>query len=165
MVTPEEEFAPAFDLIDQDGAPVSLSDFAGKIVLLDFIYTHCPGPCPILTGIHASVQSEIADALRDRIRFVSISLDPERDTPEAMKAYAIARGADLDGWSFLTGEPAVVDEVVRSYGVGTGVQPDGEIEHLVISFLIDGEGRILKRYLGLEHTVEALREALEREAA
>jgi len=160
-----DEVAPAFALIDQDGAPVSLTDFEGKVVLLDFIYTHCPGPCPILTGIHASVQAGLDPSLRDRIRLVSISLDPERDTPEAMKAYAKARGADLDGWSFLTGEPEVVDEVVRSYAVGTGVQANGEIEHLVVSFLIDGEGRILKRYLGLEHTAETLRAALEREAA
>ena len=162
---PEDEFAPAFSLIDQDGAPVSLEDFAGKILLLDFIYTHCPGPCPILTGIHASVQAELDASLRDRVRFVSISLDPERDTPEAMKAYAKARGADLGNWSFLTGEPEDVEEVVRSYAVGTGVQSNGEIEHLVVSFLIDGEGRILKRYLGLEHSAETLRAALEREAA
>ena len=79
-----------------------------------------------------------------------------------MKAYALARGVDLSRWSFLTGEARAIQDVLSDYGVGSGVQPNGEIEHLVITFLIDGDGRIQKRYLGLEHSPDSIVSDLER---
>ena len=157
-----DEIAPAFRLTDQEGASLSLADLSGNWVLLDFVYTQCPGPCPILTGIHVDVQRQLPADLRERVHLVSISLDPARDTPEAMKAYALAHGADLSDWSFLTGDAGAIDDVLSDYGVGSGVQPNGQIEHLVITFLIDAEGHIQKRYLGLEHTPEAIVSDLER---
>lgn len=162
---PPEEIAPEFALTDQEGKAVALADLRGKWLLLDFVYTHCPGPCPILTGIHADVQRALPESLRERVHLVSISLDPARDTPAAMKAYALARGVDLANWSFLTGSASEIDAVLSDYGVGSGVQANGEIEHLVITFLIDDEGRIEKRYLGLEHTPESIVSELERVAA
>jgi len=146
----DAEPAPPFHLIDQDGKPLALEDLRGKTVLLDFIYTRCPGPCPILTGIHAKVQKELSPELRAKTHFASISLDPTRDTPEVLREYAEKRGADLGPWSFLTGAPADVDAVVKSYGVGSARSPDGGIEHVVVTFLIDPNGRIRRRYLGLD---------------
>ncbi len=148
--------APDFALVDQAGAPLGLADLRGRALLLDFVYTSCPGPCPILTGRHVSVQQALPPELHDRVRFVSISLDPERDTPAALTAYAEARGADLSNWSFLTGEPEQVDAVLSDYGVGSVRRPDGEIDHLVATFLIDGRGRIVKRYVGLDHEAATL---------
>ncbi len=162
---PHDEIAPGFSLRDHDGKSVSLADLRGKWLLVDFVYTHCPGPCPILTGVHVDVQRALPAELRERVHLVSISLDPARDTPELMKAYALARGADLSGWSFLTGSASEINAVLSDYGVGSGVQANGEIEHLVITFLIDDQGRIQKRYLGLEHTPEALVAELERVTA
>lgn len=156
----EAEPAPDFALVDQDGRPVALADLRGKALLLDFVYTHCPGPCPILTGTHVAVQRALAPELRERVRFVSISLDPARDTPEALRAYATARGADLSGWSFLTGDEDAVADVLLRYGVGAKPGKNGEIDHLVITFLIDREGRIARRFAGLEHTPETLGAAL-----
>jgi protein SCO1/2 len=146
----EQVLAPPFRLIDQNSNPLSLEDLRGRVVLLDFIYTSCPGPCPILTGLHVDVQRRLDPALRARVHFVSISLDPVRDTPTALREYARKRGAELSGWSFLTGPPEEVDAVIRAYGVGSARQPDGTIAHLVVSFVIDGEGRIFHRYIGLE---------------
>ena len=151
-----EQIAPAFTLTDQEGAELSLADLSGKWLLLDYVYTQCPGPCPILTGIHVDVQKGLPPEVRERVHLVSISLDPERDTPAAMKAYALARGVDLATWSFLTGDAPAIRQVLSDYGVGSGVGANGEIEHLVITFLIDADGRIQKRYLGLEHTPEAI---------
>jgi protein SCO1/2 len=156
----EAEPAPDFALVDQDGQRVALSDLRGKTLLLDFVYTHCPGPCPILTGTHVAVQRSLSPELRERVRFVSISLDPARDTPEALRAYATARGADLAHWSFLTGGEDAVAGVLRRYGVGAKPGNDGEIDHLVITYLIDREGRIARRFAGLEHRPETLVAAL-----
>lgn len=153
--------APDFELVDQDGAKLRLADLRGKLVLLDFIFTSCPGPCPILTSAHVTLQRSLSPELRARTRFVSISLDPVRDNPMALRAYAQERGADLTGWSFLTGDPEAVARVVQAYGVGTLRRPDGQLDHLVATFLIDAEGRIAQRFIGLEHEPEELRRELE----
>jgi protein SCO1/2 len=152
--------APGFALIDQDGKPLSMADLRGKTLVVDFIYTRCPGPCPILTVKHVELQRALAPELRDRVRFVSISLDPANDSPEALTAYAKERGADLASWSFLTGPEAEVAEVVRRWGVGSLRAADGTIDHAVATFLVDGRGRIRERWLGLEHEVGELRDAI-----
>lgn len=157
------ESAHPFLLTDQHGQPVSLADFAGKRVLLDFIYTHCPGPCPALTAAHVSLQRMLPPALQNNVHFISITLDPERDTPAALEEYARVRGVDFNNWSFLTGESNTVRELLEAYGVGGGVQDDGEIHHLIITFLINEQGLIARRYFGLEHKAEALLADLARE--
>lgn len=154
--------APSFDLVDQAGQPVSSAGLRGSVLLVDFVFTHCPGPCPILTSRHVALQRELTPELRERTRFVSISLDPERDTPEALRAYAEARGADLERWSFLTGDPEEVASVVRGFGVGSVRREDGTIDHLVATFIVDGQGRIAEHFLGLEHDTRDLRDALTR---
>jgi protein SCO1/2 len=156
----EAQPAPDFALTDQTGQPVSLESLRGHVLLLDFVYTHCPGPCPILTGTHVAVQRALPPELAEKVRFVSISLDPARDTPEAMRQYATARGADLARWSFLTGAPEAVAGVLERYGVGAKPAANGEIEHLVITYLIDAQGRIARRFAGLEHRPETLVAAL-----
>jgi protein SCO1/2 len=143
--------APSFSLIDQAGKLTSLEDLRGRTVLLDFIFTRCPGPCPILTSTHVSAERLLSPELRARTHFVSISIDPLRDTQQDMRSYGEARGADLDHWSFLTGPPSDVESVVAAYGIGTTRSAEGELEHVVASFLIDPRGRIVKRYLGLDH--------------
>jgi len=155
-VAPAAEPAPPFELVDQDGAPRSLASLRGKTVLLDFVYANCPGPCPILTGTHVRVQKLLPEALRGKVWFVSVTLDPDRDTPEALRAYGKARGADFASWSFLTGPKPAVEDVIARYGVGKMPAPGGEIQHVVVSFLIDPEGRIVKRYFGLEHHADDL---------
>lgn len=158
-VIPEEDKAPPFALIDQDGKARSLDALRGSSVLLDFIFTHCNGPCPVSTSNRVQLQKNLPDDLRQQIHFVSISLDPKRDTPEELRRYALERGADLANWFFLTGDPQEVEDVLRSYGVGVVRGDDGDIQHVVVSFLIDPRGRITKRYFGLEHdTSEFIRD-------
>lgn len=153
--------APGFTLVDQQGRPFSLDALRGRAVLLDFIFTRCPGPCPVLTGIHLDVQRGLGAALRDRVHLVSVTLDPAHDSPEVLRRYAGQRGIDTDGWSLLTGDPDAVGSVVADYGVGTLRGPDGNIEHTVATFLIDPQGRIARRYLGLRHEPETILEDLE----
>ena len=104
-VKPVDDPAPLFRLTDQDGQPQALEDWRGENVLLDFIFTRCPGPCPILTGLHVKVQRELPPEVQAHTHFVSITLDPLRDTPTVLREYAQKRGVDLANWSFLTGRP------------------------------------------------------------
>jgi protein SCO1/2 len=115
----------------------------------------------VLTGRHAQVQRELAPALRARTHFVSISLDPERDTPDAMASYAKLRGADLANWSFLTGEPERVRDVLKRYGVFAQASKNpGEVDHVVVTLLVDGEGRVVKRLFGVEDSVKDVKQAI-----
>lgn len=160
----QDDPAPDFSLVDQNGKKLALADLRGRTLLVDFVYTQCNGPCPILTGLHAELLRSLDPALRERVHFVSISLDPERDTPEALAKYARERGADLEHWSFLTGPKGDVEEVVRRYGVGTLRAADGTIDHLVASFVVDPNGKIARRWLGLDHTQDEMRADLARVA-
>src|SRR5688500_5841513 len=109
--------APDFALISQDGAEVTLEALRGKVVAVTFIYTSCPDVCPMLTDKVARVQDELGADFGSKIAFLSISVDPEHDTPEVLSEYAEALGANLAGWSFLTGTPAAIREVAHRYGV------------------------------------------------
>lgn len=144
------EAAPEIRLTDQDGRPFSLSSLRGSVVLLDFVFTRCTGPCPILTATHVRLQQRLGEPLRDKVRFVSVTVDPENDTPDRLRRYAREQGADLKTWSFLTGKPEDVDRVLRDYHAGRLRDPDGSLNHTVVTYLIDAEGRIRRPYLGLE---------------
>ncbi len=157
--------APAFELTDQAGERVSLASLRGSVLLIDFVYTRCPGPCPALTSQHVALQRKLPDALRERVWFVSISIDPAHDTPEAMRRYGEARGADLTRWSFLTGDPDRIATLVKRFGVGSVRQPDGTLEHLVATFVIDSQGQIADRFIGLDHEADEILEVLQRVAS
>ena len=137
--------APDFDLIDQAGNPTSLSSLGDRVLMVDFIYTSCPGPCPVQTSLQVALQRRIPKVLGPQVQFVSISLDPEVDRPGILEDYASSRGADFSNWSFLTGPTDVVAEVVRSWGIGSIRQPDGSIDHTLIRFLVQN-GRVVRRY-------------------
>ena len=91
--------APAFSLMSQDGEPVSLGDLRGKVVAVTFIYTQCPDICPLLTQKMVEVQDALSGDFGGKIRFVSITLDPEHDTPAVLKDYAQFWGAKPEGWA------------------------------------------------------------------
>jgi protein SCO1 len=96
--------APGFALTGQDGEPVTLGDFLGRALVVTFIYTACADYCPLLTAKLVGVQEALGDAFGRVVAFVSITVDPELDTPEVLEHYALSHGADLAGWHFLTGE-------------------------------------------------------------
>jgi len=148
------DLAPPFALLNQEGAQVALADFEGTAVLLDFVFTRCTGPCPLLTAAHVRLQRRLPSTIRARTALLSISVDPAHDTPPRLREYARKHGADLSDWSFLTGAPETVRNVVDAYHVGSTRGPDGQIDHVVATFLIDPEGRIAERYLGLQHSLE-----------
>jgi cytochrome oxidase Cu insertion factor (SCO1/SenC/PrrC family) len=104
-------------LLDQDGREVRFYTDAlrGKIVLISFIYTSCTDICPILMHNLTDVQASLGDRFGKDVFFVSISVDPEDDTPEELRKYAERYGAK-PGWIFLTGPKKDVDAVIRRFG-------------------------------------------------
>ena len=84
--------APEFSLTSQDGRQVTLADFRGRVVAVTFIYTSCTTTCPVLTPTMSFVQDQLGPKFGTKIAFVSITVDPERDTPEVLKEYAQAFG-------------------------------------------------------------------------
>jgi protein SCO1/2 len=94
-----------------------------------------------------------------RVVFVSISLDPEHDTPEVLKDYAQFWGAK-PGWVFLTGSPEAVRDVTRRYGVFFAKKEDGSVDHTQLTTLVDAEGQIRVQYLGARFDPEEFRRDL-----
>jgi protein SCO1/2 len=140
--------APDFTLISQDGLPVTLASLRGKAVAVSFFYTACPDICPLLTQKLIEVQDALGQDFGRKIVFVSITVDPGRDTPEVLKDYAAAWEAKLAGWSFLTGPPAAVRDVVRRYGVVAVKNAEGFVDHNLVTSLIDPRGMLRVQYLG-----------------
>jgi protein SCO1/2 len=151
--------APEFALIDQSGQRVGLADLRGKVLAVTFIYTACKDTCPLLTAKMALMQRELGADFGPRVRFASISVEPEIDTPQVLKAYAEAHGADLGGWSFLTGAPGDIKGVVRRYGAFAKRVKPGEVDHLFLTSLVDRNGMVRVQYLGYRFdTDEMLRD-------
>jgi protein SCO1/2 len=141
---------PDFSLTERSGRPIRLADLRGKIVLVNFIYTSCRDTCPLQSAEMARLQGELREL--DDLRLVSISVDPERDTPEELARYAERFHADPERWLFLTGER---DEIYRLAQQGfrvsaapalDGGKPTGEILHSSRFVLMDGEGGIRGYY-------------------
>ena len=152
--------APDFSLTSQDGAPVSLADFHGKVLAVTFIFTSCADTCPRLTAKMAEVQDALGADFGTNISFVSITVDPERDTPAVLKDYAEAFGANLKGWVFLTGKQAAIDDVIKRYGIFAAREATGDVDHTFLTSLIDRDGIIRVQYLGVRFDPEEFRRDL-----
>jgi protein SCO1/2 len=152
--------APEFTLISQDGIRVSLADYRGKVVALTFVFASCTDTCPLLTDKMARVQDALGDKFGAMISFISITVDPQRDTPQVLKEYATNFGANLAGWSFLTGDPAMIRDVERRYGVFVETTASGDINHTFLTSLIDPSGMLRVQYLGVRFDLEEFRRDL-----
>jgi protein SCO1 len=152
--------APEFTLTSQDGTPVSLVDFRGKVVAVTFIYTFCKDTCPVLTPMMSFVQDRLGRDFGTKIAFISITVDPERDTPQVLKEYAQAFGADLGGWAFVTGAPETIREVTRRYGVFAAKTADSDVDHSFLTSIVDPRGILRVQYLGARFDPEDFRRDL-----
>jgi protein SCO1/2 len=139
---------------------VSLRDFRGRVVAVTFIFTSCTDTCPLLTDTMARVQDKLGPAFGPKVAFVSITVDPERDTPEVLRQYADNFSADLKGWAFLTGDPASIRDVARKYGVFARKTSVGDIDHTFLTSLVDSKGTLRVQYLGVQFDLEEFRRDL-----
>jgi protein SCO1/2 len=148
--------AAAFTLTSQDGARLSLADLRGKVVVVTFIYASCADTCPLLTAKMAGLQSRLGADFGSKVWFVSITVDPERDSPAILKRYAEAHGANPAGWAFLTGTPAEIREVARRYGVVYRRTARGDVDHTFLTSVIDQVGTLRVQYLGVRFDPDEL---------
>jgi len=150
---------PSFSLIDQNGKTVSLSDFEGKVVVVDFIYTRCPLPdvCPRLSANFASVSKKLRG--RD-VEFLSITIDPQYDTPAVLSEYA-RRWQAGDSWRFLTGPAEQIQEVAGLFGLIYWPE-EGSITHTVATAVIGRDGTLVAKIDGAGYRPDELRALVER---
>ena len=152
LLRPGEEI-PDQLLIDQEGRPRPLSTFRGHRVVLTFIYTRCPMPdfCPLMDRHFAAIQREITKApeLSD-VRLISVSFDPQFDTPPVLKAHAQKYEADPAVWSFVTGDRDEIARFAARFGVTVerAEQNPIDITHNLRTAIIDPQGRLVKVHTG-----------------
>jgi protein SCO1/2 len=134
---------PDFTLVDQRRRPVSLSQFRGRIVVANFIYTTCalPNFCLRLANNFAVLQKRFARELGRDLVLLTITFDPQHDTPEVMAQYASQWNANADSWRFLTGPPADVDRACRLFGVHA-FSNEGLLDHSLHTVIVDRAGRL-----------------------
>jgi protein SCO1/2 len=161
--------APPFELDDQLGRRVSLSDHGGQVVVLTFLYTYCPDVCPLVTSQLRETQRQLGDDAA-QVSFLAVTVDPERDTAARAQEYSL-KWDMADRWSFLVGERERLEQVWRSYyidpaavvpedGQETDVHPETvakqgsvaglrrdaaahyNVAHSAPVYLIDREGRL-----------------------
>lgn len=151
---PPGTLVPDFALTDQQGRAVTLASLRGRVVVVNFLYTRCPLPevCPRLAASFASLQRRFRDRLARELVLVSITLDPQYDTPPILAQYAASMRADPAGWRFLTGETT---PVARRFGLLHWAE-EGVIVHNSQTAVIDRSGRLVAMVEGSTYRLEQL---------
>ncbi len=144
-VLPELGAVPPFELTNQNGAAFGSQQLQGKIWIADFIYTTCPGPCPMISSRMSETQKPLHDT---DVKLVSFSVDPVHDTPAILRSYAEKLKAQPGRWEFLTGDKGTIYRLSRDgfkLAVGAGDTP-GKPVHSTRVILVDRIGRIRGYY-------------------
>lgn len=139
---------PDFTLTERSGQTLGLSSFAGKVWVADFFYTTCPGPCPMLTSRLSDVQKALGE--EPDVRLVSISVDPEKDTPDVLKLYA-ERFKASERWLFFTGKKDAIYSLARDgfkLPIAEATAEGAPITHTTRLILVDKTGTVRGFYEG-----------------
>lgn len=137
-----------FVLTDQDGRPLEFRKLRGKPLVINFIYTSCPDVCTLLTASLKIVRERLTPREAGNVRFLSITMDPEVDTPEVLKAYSRRRQAEAANWWWLTGKATELAPVWQEFGVSVKRLDRGLIEHTTLTVVADAEGSMRFAYSG-----------------
>lgn len=143
------EPAPTFTLTSQDGKRVSLKDFRGKAVVLTFLFTSCRDVCPVLPQIISRTDQALSEAERKQVRFVGISIDPRRDTPEKLRSFMQDHKLSPERWTLLTGTLKEASKVADDYGIVAKPDLQGDLVHNAVYVLIDPQARLRTEFHGL----------------
>jgi protein SCO1/2 len=144
--------APDLNLVDQHGQPFALGSQKGNLALIYFGYTHCPDVCPATLGAFAAARRQLG-AAAEHVRFIFITVDPSRDTPEVLRTYLAQIDPAIVG---LTGTPAAIARAEHDYGVYAAGERLDAVTHTDRIFLIDRAGNWRRLYpFDVEPTVLA----------
>jgi len=147
---PKIKPAPEFTLTTQEGKRLALKELRGKALAITFIYASCADTCPLLTAKMAGIQNRLGSDFGPKVYFVSITVDPERDTPEVLKRYAEGYKINPAGWAFLTGTPAEIRDVAKRYGIYTKKTSRGDVDHTFLTSLVDQSAMLRVQYMGVQ---------------
>jgi protein SCO1 len=165
---------PDFALKNEDGRVIHLKQFRGKELLITFIYTRCPLPnfCPLVTHNFAEINQELEKdpALYKRTHLLSVSFDPEHDTPARLKSYGeeyIGSGAKkaFEHWDFAVGQKPVVLKMAQYFDVGLSYGPNDTITHTLSTTLIGANGKVVEFYHGNDWTPQQVLADMQKAAA
>jgi cytochrome oxidase Cu insertion factor (SCO1/SenC/PrrC family) len=137
---------PAFQLTNQNGQPFGSAQLAGKIWIADFIYTTCPGPCPMISSRMSELQKPLE---KTDVHLVSFSVDPEKDTPAVLRSYAERLQVESGRWDFLTGAKSAIYKLSHDgfkLAVSDGSDAQGIPVHSTRMVLVDRHGQIRGYY-------------------
>lgn len=156
----------SYNLINQEGEEAIFPEIIkGHIIVMGFIYTHCPDICPMTTHNMYLTEKELKKANINEVKFVALSFDPDRDSPEVLKKFAEVRELDYKSWTLLTGEKNTVSDLLKRFDVKAiktdeNLDEDGDPEYSMMHTdrisLIDENGRLRKNYKGSTLNVEEL---------
>jgi len=157
LLVPVGSPIPEFELVDQTGAPVSLSSLRGKVVAVNFIYSRCPLPdyCPLMVANFRALRDRFADRMGRDLVLLTVSFDPQYDTPAILADYASSQRAGGRGWHFLTGDPAKIERVCDAFGIEYFAD-EGLITHSLQTAVIDRNGRLAATVEGKTYTPSQL---------
>jgi protein SCO1/2 len=137
-----------FTLTDQAGRPFKFQSLRGRVAVVAFAYTTCPDVCPLITAAMRQVQDKLKREERALTYLVTVTTDPEIDTPQVMAAYAKRYGVDPANWAFLTGDEAALKKVWKNFGVGVKRKARGLIDHTTLTAIVDRNGTMRVAYIG-----------------
>src|ERR1700746_3450066 len=132
--------APDFVLLNQGGTRFESAKLRGKVVVIDFIYTTCTDVCPLFTANFAQLQRTLNKEHAGDVFFISITTDPEVDSPKALKAYAQRYGADFNNWAFLTGTEEQLKAVWKGLDIRVIRKGRGLVQHTSLTTILDRQG-------------------------
>jgi len=153
---------PDVSLVNQDGKKIRLSDYQGKAVAVTFIFTRCPLPdfCPRMGANFAAVEALAAadPALKDRVQLLTVTFDPEFDTPEVLRAWGkrYSKAEDFSRFTLATGEPAEIRRLADFLSVEYDEEQGSGFTHNLRTAVIGPDGRLYRLHRGNDWTAEAL---------
>jgi protein SCO1/2 len=155
------DLVPDSAFVDQDGKKRAFNSFRGSMVVLTFIYTRCPLPtfCPMMDRHFVAIQERMHDdPLLKKVHLVTITFDPAYDTPAVLKKHARKLNADMNRWTFLTGDPDAIEKFGGRFGVFvTRASNDPrDITHNLRTVIVGPDGKIVKIYAGNEWTPDEI---------
>lgn len=134
---------------NQDGKLVQLTSLRGRIVVVAMIYLSCPDVCPLIAENMQQIQAGVPKELTQKVTFALFSFDAAHDSPDKLKAYAVARGLDAKHWSLFRADDAAARELAAALDVTYQRRDDGQFDHSIVISLLNADGVVVYRQIGL----------------